>query len=85
MFKPLKDWTMHDLVIAGWIAVILVSSLCYVVPMLWVLSGAIAYLLFGMVQMFKTGSPVILGVSGLQMVGLAAVWPLALQTKLFKR
>lgn len=84
MLRPLRKWTLSDLVYVGWAAVLAIACLTYWVPVVPLVCGFAAYLLFGMVQMFKRAGARMIEVRELQMVGLAAAWPLALRTDLFR-
>ncbi|MDR3418270.1 MAG: hypothetical protein P4L83_19015 [Nevskia sp.] len=85
MFKPLRDWTLNAVVLAGWAAALVIAALCFVLPLTPMLILIAVYVLYGMVRMFRTGAPVLVDVGLFQLLGLCVAWPLALRSAALRR
>jgi hypothetical protein len=78
-------WSLDKVVVAGWLAGGFIAFLCYVLPLGPVLFVLSLYVVYGIISMFRTGAPVLLEISLVQLLGLCVAWPLALHAGVLKK
>ena len=85
MAGKLGEWSLTKVVVAGWVAAVFIGFLCFELPLGPVLFVLSLYVVYGIFSMFRTGSPVLLEINLIQLLGLCVAWPLALKTGVLKK